>query len=404
VRVVVRDEPSRGLMRGLLDVRTELEAELAWVGDGLIMFETAHDGALQDALRRGGRHVVGGSAFGDRLEQERDFAQHVLSELGLRTLPTHRFHAFEDAIAFVRDRRQRFVLKFNGAGFACSRNYVGMCEDGRDLVAALRHQARCWTAPEAPDFVLMEFADGVEVGCGAYFDGEKFLRPYNLDWEHKRLFPGDLGELTGEMGTLCTHRGADRLFDATLGRLAPRLRAARHHGYVNLNTIVNERGVWPLELTCRFGYPGFTVLGALLDEPWDRVLSKVAGIERAGSIAVHDGWSVGVVLTVPPFPYTDGYERLSRGMPISIPALDDARRAHLWYGEMALEDEELVTAGLIGYVMVVTGRGGTVEAAQRDAYALAREIAVPNVRYRIDIGERFLREDGERLRRLGWLP
>ena len=78
-------------------------------------------------------------------------------------------------------------------------------------------------------------------------------------------------------------------------------------------------------------------------------------------------------------------------------------RASLHYGEMGLEAGELVTAGQLGYVMVVTGSGDTVAAARAAAYARVAKVVVPNVRYRNDIGEGFERRDRAELVRLGWL-
>jgi phosphoribosylamine--glycine ligase len=406
VRVHVGDADSADILEGMLPRSPAWERDLGWVATdprGIVLFEGVGWGDVQDRLRRDGLRVIGGSGVGDRLEIDRAFGQRALAEAGLRTAPMVELEGFDEGIAFVSRSPGRYVLKFSGEGFASTRSYVGVLEDGADLLATLRLQRARWRLPETPRLVLMKHLSGVEVGVGAFFNGRAFWGPPNLDWEHKRFFPGDLGELTGEMGTLVTYRGAERLFDATLGRLAPLLRDSGYVGYVNLNMIVNDDGPWPLELTCRFGYPGFAILSALHADPWDVILDRLAGGSDA-RLETHAGYAIGVVLTVPPFPYPDGYERLSKGAPICFRAdLTERDREGLHYGEVRVESGQLVTAGQVGYVMVVTGRGDTASEARAAAHARAEKVVIPNMRYRNDIGEAFERRDRTELVRLGWL-
>ncbi|HEX8261497.1 MAG TPA: hypothetical protein VF547_01335 [Allosphingosinicella sp.] len=403
VRVFIEDEAAHGTMAGLVPRTGDWRAELDWVGrDGIILFEAVSEGygALQDVLRAQGHMVIGGSAFGDRLENDRAYAQALLAGLGLRTAAVHEFDDPAAGDAFLAARPGRYVLKFSGPDFASSDNYVGQRADGADVraVLAARFRAR---GGERASYILMDHVDGVEMGVGAYFDGERFLAPACLDWEHKRFFAGDMGELTGEMGTVATFERSGRFFDLTLARIAPLLREQGHVGYVNLNTIVNAEGIWPLEFTCRFGYPGFAVLEPLQAIGWADLFLAMAR-RSAAEFPVRPGFSLGVVLTTPPFPYTRRQVEEPVGLPVLLdPALGAEDRRHLHFGEVGLEGGALVTSGLYGWTMVVTGTGPDIAAAKRAAYGRAGRVSIPAVRYRLDIGDRLIAGDHQTVAALG---
>lgn len=408
VRVHVGEAEAHGIFRGLNTRVDDWRAHLEWIReageDGIVLFETASMGATADALRNDGFHVIGGSAWGDRIEQDRAFGQAVMREAGMSTAPTHAFVDYDEGVRFIESRRSRYVYKLADGIAASTRNYVGELADGSDVIAVLQMERSVRGASDGASFVLMEHLDGIEVGIGAFFNGREFLEPCCIDWEHKRFFPGDLGELTGEMGTVVSYRGGEALFARTLALLAPALRRANHCGYLNINTIVNEAGVWPLEFTSRFGYPGFAICDALHVEGWAGLFRRMVRRD-ALHFPTRAGFAVGVVLTVPPFPYEYGYAELSKGMPIFLGAgLSEADRGHLHFGEVEMAGQGLITSGSLGYIMVVTGCGDDIAHAQQSAYARVRQVVIPNVRYRRDIGD-SLRDGGlERLRALGLFP
>jgi phosphoribosylamine--glycine ligase len=408
VKVSISEPLAQGTLAGLVEKVEDWRSELEWLraagADGVILFESVSEGfgALQDALRRDGYHVIGGSAFGDRLENDRAYAQQLLGELGFPAGHVWEFTDPAAAAAFITDRPRRYVLKLSGPDHGSSDNYVGQMEDGRDVRAMLRARATDLVETGAK-LILMAHIEGIEIGVGAYFDGEEFLLPACLDWEHKRFFAGDLGELTGEMGTVATFDRTQRLFDLTLAKLVPLLRGRKHLGYINLNTIVNAEGIWPLEFTCRFGYPGYAVLDPLQTIGWGELFrAMIAG--SGPRLKTRPGFSVGVLMTTPPFPYTRKQIEAPIGMPVvfeSSLTAEDVNNIH--YGEIGLVADELVTSGLYGWTLVVTGLGSTIAVAQTAAYDRIERITIPNTRYRLDIGDRLIGGDYRELDALGLL-
>jgi phosphoribosylamine--glycine ligase len=190
VRVFAEDPPEQRAFGGLIDCVAGWRAELDWIGrDGVIFFERIGRGALQDESRAQDFHVVGGSAFGDRLEQEREFDQAVLREAGLAIAESSSFAHPTLALEWLSQHPEwlsqhpgRYVLKHDDTART---TFVGGHPDDADLAFMLR-------CAGADRVLLMKRLEGVEVGVGAYFDGTRFLRPACIDFEHRRFFSGEM--------------------------------------------------------------------------------------------------------------------------------------------------------------------------------------------------------------------
>ncbi|MGK7871544.1 hypothetical protein, partial [Falsiroseomonas sp. E2-1-a20] len=153
----------------------------------------------------------------------------------------------------------------------------------------------------------------------------------------------------------------------------------------------------------RFGNPGFAVLAAMQREGWGDLFLRM--LEGATDFPTTPGWSVATVLTVPPFPAVDADATPADDVPLFFlrqPEAADLRFHHLVDVRRDAEGQLLVRRRS-GHAMIVTGTGLTVGDAQHAAAKRARNVVAPELRWRGDIGDRFLRGERERLIELGWL-
>ncbi|HRZ95444.1 MAG TPA: phosphoribosylamine--glycine ligase [Candidatus Moranbacteria bacterium] len=397
VKVSFEREQDQDVYDGLLEKVKNWKEFVDWAD--IIVFDDIGYGKEADELRAKGKPVVGGSKYTDKLEEDREFGQNEMKKFGLSVLPHWDFESFDEAIEFVRNNPGRYVFK--PSGFLMSDQkvlFMAHEDDGKDLIEILEQNKKAW-AKKIKKFQLQKMAVGVEVAAGAFFNGEDFVYPVNINFEHKKLFPGDIGPYTGEMGTLMYWSPPNKIFNDTLFKMKDALAESGYVGYIDINCIANARGVYPLEFTSRFGYPTISIQSEGVLSSWGEFLFDIANKKKV-DLKVKKGFQVGVVVVVPPFPFEDPSETaLHKDLSILFkkPSLDGI---HL--GDVKKTNGSFSVAGDSGYVLVVTGSGITVEGARKQAYFRVNNIILQNMYYRTDIGEKWLHES-DKLQMWGYL-
>lgn len=399
VRYFIENKDEADIGDGFVPKVDAWEPHVDWA-DVIIFDDVLGHGDKAAKLREQGKAVIGGTPYTDRLEDDRSFGQDELKKAGVATLKYQEFDDFDKAIAYVRANPRRYVIKPSGEAQNIKRLlFVGMEEDGSDVVRVLEAYKRVWS-DTIKIFQLQNRVTGVEVAVGGFFNGKRFLNPININFEHKKLFPGNIGPATGEMGTSMFWTGRNRLFNQTLAKMEGRLAKEGFVGYMDVNCIVNGQGIYPLEFTARFGYPTIQIQTDGLMQPVAEFFYNMAtGADK--DIKVRKGFQVGVRLVVPPYPFRDKqtFDSYSKNATIVFKKpttegihIEDVKRVN---------DEWLVT-GSSGVALIVAGQGTTMREARAQAYRRISNILIPNMYYRTDIGERWF-EDSDRLHSWGYL-
>ncbi|MDP2600408.1 MAG: phosphoribosylglycinamide synthetase C domain-containing protein, partial [Deltaproteobacteria bacterium] len=360
-------------------------------------------GEAAEKLRKDGKKVIGGSPYTDRLEIDREFGQAELKKSGVSILPNWHFTDYDEAIRFIKDKPGRYVFKPSGNNLSESKGllFLGEEEDSGDLLAVLEQNKNIWKK-KAPEFLLQKYISGIEVAVGAYFNGTDFLEPINVNFEHKRIFPGNVGPFAGEMGTLMYWSEPNKLFKETLEKMLPSLKESGYIGYIDVNCIVNGRGIYPLEFTARYGYPTIQIQLEAITMPIGEWHYRMASGEKF-EIKTKKGFQIGVRILVPTYfcNTTDPIlHPMYKDMAVTFKNPNNLEGIHI---EDVKNDNGIWRlAGTSGVVMVVTGNGQTVEEARKSAYSRVKNVIIPNMFYRTDIGRSWFVEC-DRLHTWGYL-
>src|SRR3989344_1302430 len=184
VKVYIKNEEDKDVYEGFLEKVDDWKKHTDWAD--VVVFDDVGFGKEADELRKSGKLVVGGSEYTDKLEEEREFGQSEMKRMGMLTLPHWDFSDYENALTFISENPGRYVYK--PSGFVASDFkgilFLGKYEDGKDIHEILRSNKNV-LEKKVKQFQLQKFAAGVEIAVGAFFNGNDFIYPININFEHK---------------------------------------------------------------------------------------------------------------------------------------------------------------------------------------------------------------------------
>jgi len=392
VKMYTEDKGCREIGYGFVKKIKEWRKHIDWAD--VLIFDYTGYGAECDALRAEGKLVFGGTVYTDRLELDRNYGQEELKKHKINTLPFKEFNTFKEAISYVEQHPNAYVIKPSGETQEWKQLlFVGNDDEGNDVVRILKAYEKSW-GDNFGTFQLQRRVKGVEISVAAFFNGTQFVTPINITFEHKKLFPKELGVSTGEMGTSMFWTKDSPIFEKTLKKFEATLAKHQFFGHIDINCIVNGMGVYPLEFTSRFGFPQIFIQRDGLNEPIGDVLFGIASGQKR-ELQVKKGFQVGAFIVVPPFPYDDKktFELFSKDAVVVFKKekMEGVHPMHV----KKVNDEWLIT-GTTGIAVLVTGTGLTMRDAQRAMYNRINNVIINNAYYRTDIGDRWF-EDSDKL-------
>lgn len=346
---------------------------------------------IADFLRGEGIPVFGPGKAGAMLEAAKTYAKEFMSRHGVPHGAYRSFTDLDEAVAHVDSTEGPWVMKADGLALGKG---VTITAGRREAHEALKGYFSGKLHGEAGLRVEMEeFLNGLELTAMALTDG-KTLFPLPFARDHKRVFDGDKGPMTGGMGAYSPvplhGDGLERVIvHDILGRTLAGLQeeGIDYRGVIYAGLMLTADGPKVLEYNVRFGDPETQcVLPRLQGDIAAAFLACAEGrlgefLER-NPITVSGDACAAIVMASGGYPgsYGKGY---------AISGLDEASSGEwaqdppVFHAGTKVEGGRIVTAG--GRVLAVPAMGSTVSDAGRRAYERVCVLGFEGASFRKDI-------------------
>ena len=364
-------------------------------GCGLVVIgpEAPLVAGVADAVRAAGIPCFGPGAEGAQMEGSKLFSKQLMERAGI---PTAAYGSFTDeasALAYVREQGAPLVVKADGLA-AGKGVVVAMSEqEAHDAIDMMLEGHTFGNA--GARVVIEDFLDGEEASFIVMVDGENIL-PMATSQDHKRLLDADQGPNTGGMGAYSPAPVVTPDIHAQVMReiIRPTVQGMaadgiRYTGFLYAGLMISHGAdgkpiVRTLEFNCRFGDPETQPIMMRVKSDFSEIIE--AGIDgKLDSVEVE--WdrrtALGVVCAARGYPAHPEKGAVIEELP------ENTAEQMVFHAGTALNEEGLtVVSG--GRVLCVVGLGESIAAAQKSAYAAARQVKFDGMQMRSDIGYRAL--------------
>lgn len=378
VTFYVDDAEARSVGKGLVPMVDKPEVPAG----ALVLFDATGMGKHGRALRKAGHPVIGGNPFDEDLEVNRTRGAAIMAAAGIRIPETHPFDKVADAVEFLGEHDGKWYMKVTGdAG-------TNMTYNAPDPQMMIRY-LHWWDRQPGPKpaFILQrEVANPIaEISCEGWFDGQKFVPPFNATIETKKFMAGDRGVRTGCEQNLVWALDGTRppLAARGVARIERQLRSHGYVGPIDLNQIIDAAGVpHGLEWSARTGFDAFPAYCHLIGEDlYDQLDAFAHGALAAWEIS--DQAALTIRISTPPYPTERARAASFRGIPLDDTLLHDDRITVT--DVMRGPDGKPAHAGRDGHVGTVGEVGCDLAAMRIRVLALADALVIPSKQYREDI-------------------